>query len=110
MEQSSNLENVLRDHLDGEKRRLDRIETKIDKLSEFVVQLARVEEKIEVLEYSRENLGKRVKSIEETQVNAVMTLDAQTRVLQTITRLGWVLVTTAITGVVGITLYGGVIG
>jgi|TARA_B110000483_G_scaffold96365_1_gene118422 septation ring formation regulator EzrA len=110
MEQSSNLENVLRDHLDGEKRRLDRIETKIDKLSEFVVQLARVEEKIEVLEYSRENLGKRVKSIEETQINAVMTLDAQTRVLQTITRLGWVLVTTAITGVVGITLYGGVIG
>ena len=96
MEQSSNLENVLRDHLDGEKRRL--------------VQLARVEEKIEVLEYSRENLGKRVKSIEETQINAVMTLDAQTRVLQTITRLGWVLVTTAITGVVGITLYGGVIG
>mgnify|MGYP003631780545 FL=1 len=110
MEQSSNLENVLRAHLDGEKRRLDRIETKIDKLSEFVVQLARVEEKIEVLEYSRENLGKRVKSIEETQLNAVMTLDAQTRVLQTITRLGWVLVTTAITGVVGITLYGGVIG
>ena len=110
MEQRSNLENVLRDHLDGEKRRLDRIETKIDKLSEFVVQLARVEEKIEVLEYSRENLGKRVKSIEETQLNAVMTLDAQTRVLQTITRLGWVLVTTAITGVVGITLYGGVIG
>lgn len=110
MEQSSNLENVLRAHLDGEKRRLDRIETKIDKLSEFVVQLARVEEKIEVLEYSRENLGKRVKSIEETQINAVMTLDAQTRVLQTITRLGWVLVTTAITGVVGITLYGGVIG
>ena len=110
MEQSSNLENVLRDHLDGEKRRLDRIETKIDKLSEFVVQLARVEEKIEVLEYSREILGKRVKSIEETQINAVMTLDAQTRVLQTITRLGWVLVTTAITGVVGITLYGGVIG
>tara|TARA_B110000305_G_C19452159_1_gene648589 strand:- start:225 stop:557 length:333 start_codon:yes stop_codon:yes gene_type:complete len=110
MEQRSNLENVLRDHLDGEKRRLDRIETKIDKLSEFVVQLARVEEKIEVLEYSRENLGKRVKSIEETQINAVMTLDAQTRVLQTITRLGWVLVTTAITGVVGITLYGGVIG
>ena len=110
MEQSSNLENVLRAHLDGEERRLDRIETKIDKLSEFVVQLARVEEKIEVLEYSRENLGKRVKSIEETQINAVMTLDAQTRVLQTITRLGWVLVTTAITGVVGITLYGGVIG
>lgn len=110
MEPINKLESVFREHLLGEQRRLDRIETKIDKLSEFVVQLARVEEKIEVLEVSRENLDTRVKSIEVTQTSAVITLDAQTRILQTITRLAWVLVTTAITGVVGISLYGGVIG
>ena len=40
------LEKVLRNHLENDTKRLDRIEAKIDKLSETVVSLARVEEKV----------------------------------------------------------------
>ena len=103
----SNLENAFKEHLKTDQRRLDRIEEKIDKLSEFVVQLARVEEKIEILEYSREKMGERLGAIENIQIAIQINLDAQTRILQGITRLGWVLVTAAVTAAAGIVLFGG---
>ena len=103
----SNLENAFKEHLKTDQRRLDRIEEKIDKLSEFVVQLARVEEKIEILEYSREKMGERLGAIENIQIAIQINLDAQTRILQSITRLGWVLVTAAVTAAAGIVLFGG---
>lgn len=103
----SNLENAFKEHLKADQRRLDRIEEKIDKLSEFVVQLARVEEKIEILEYSREKMGERLGTIENIQIAIQINLDAQTRILQGITRLGWVLVTAAVTAAAGIVLFGG---
>ena len=50
MSPSNDLEKVLRNHLENDTKRLDRIEAKIDKLSETVVSLARVEEKVIALD------------------------------------------------------------
>ena len=101
MERNSNLENVFREHLQGEQRRLDRIEEKIDKLSEFVVQLARVEEKIEILEYSREKMGERIGNLENNQQVMKFSLESHEQIMKSITRLFWVVLTASATGVAG---------
>ena len=54
--ETSNLESLLKQHLAADQSRLDRIETKIDKLSDTVVALARAEEKLFNLEASRMNI------------------------------------------------------
>jgi chromosome segregation ATPase len=97
----SSLENVFREHLQADQRRLDRIEEKIDKLSEFVVQLARVEEKIESLEASRDKMGERVGNLETNQLVLKNTLENHERIMSSLTRLFWAVITTAASGLVG---------
>lgn len=79
--------------------RLDRIEQKIDKLSDAIVQLARVEEKIADLEVRREeqhqrlnNLSKKIDSID----THVTTLVEKVNVMQ---RVGWIVLGVFVTGV-----------
>ena len=43
---TTDLEKIVKSHLETDSKRLDRIESKIDRLSETVVSLARVEEKV----------------------------------------------------------------
>ena len=97
----SSLENVFREHLQADQRRLDRIEEKIDKLSEFVVQLARVEEKIENLESSRDKIGERVGNLETNQLVIQNNLANHEKILSSLTRLFWAVVTTAASGIAG---------
>ncbi len=79
--------------------RLSRIEEKIDKLSDAIVQLARVEEKIADLEIRREeqherlnNLSKKIDSID----THVTTLVEKVNVMQ---RVGWIVLGVFVTGV-----------
>lgn len=97
----SSLENVFREHLQADQRRLDRIEEKIDKLSEFVVQLARVEEKIENLEHSRDKMGERLGSLENTQIMLKNSMENHEKIMSSLTRLFWAVITTAASGLVG---------
>lgn len=97
----SSLENVFREHLQADQRRLDRIEEKIDKLSEFVVQLARVEEKIENLEHSRDKMGERLGSLENTQIMLKNSMENHEKIMSSLTRLFWAVITTAASGIVG---------
>lgn len=79
--------------------RLSRIEQKIDKLSDAIVQLARVEEKIADLEVRREeqhqrlnNLSKKIDSID----THVTTLVEKVNIMQ---RVGWIVVGVFVAGV-----------
>ena len=51
------IEEALREHLTQENHRLDRIEGKLDKLTDTVVALARAEEKLINLEKSRQDFA-----------------------------------------------------
>ena len=51
------LESALREHLSHENHRLDRIEEKLDRLTDTVVALARAEEKLINLEKSRQEIN-----------------------------------------------------
>lgn len=79
--------------------RLSRIEQKIDRLSDAIVQLARVEEKIADLEIRREeqherlnNLSKKIDSID----THVTTLVEKVNIMQ---RVGWIVLGVFVTGV-----------
>ena len=79
--------------------RLSRIEQKIDRLSDAIVQLARVEEKIADLEIRREeqherlnNLSKKIDSID----THVTTLVEKVNIMQ---RVGWIVLGVCVTGV-----------
>ena len=97
----SSLENIFKEHLHADQRRLDRIEEKIDKLSEFVVQIARVEEKIESLEHSRDKMGERLGNIESTQIILKNSMENHERIMSSLTRLFWAVITTAASGIAG---------
>jgi len=97
----SSLENVFKEHLQADQRRLDRIEEKIDKLSEFVVQIARVEEKIESLEQSRDKMGERLGSLESNQIMLKNSMENHERIISSLTRLFWAVLTTAASGIAG---------
>src|SRR5210317_1724459 len=97
----SNLEELFKKHLQTDQHRLNRIEEKIDKLAEFVVQIARVEEKLEGLEASRDKMGERLGSLETKQIMNQNTLGNHDKTLASLTRLFWAVVTTAASGIAG---------
>lgn len=88
----------LEDSMPTEVDRLGRIEEKIDKLSDAIVSLARVEEKIADLEIRRgeqherlNNLSKKIDSID----THVTSLVEKVSVMQ---KIGWIVVTVFIMG------------
>lgn len=97
----NNLEELFKKHLQTDQHRLNRIEEKIDKLAEFVVQLARVEEKLESLEISRDKMGQRLGAMEHQQLVMQNTLGNHEKIMSSLTRLLWTVLTTAASGVVG---------
>ena len=76
--------------------RLDRIETKLDSLSEAVVSLARAEEKIAVLMVNvhtqNENLIQLNRRVETLELNT----DRNTSTINNINRLFWILIAAAV--------------
>jgi cell division protein FtsL len=57
---SRSIEDLLEQHLHSDNKRLDRIEEKIDKLSDTVVALARVEEKIISMDKAQVDIAERI--------------------------------------------------
>ena len=84
--------------------RLDRIETKIDKLAETVISLARAEEKLIALESDREEIHRRVGNVEEAVLKVDRKIDDQGVTVQVINRLFWIIVSVAAAAAVGVFL------
>lgn len=85
--------------------RFDRIEKKIDKLSDAMVSLARTEEKIMAMEADRANLLERVNRHSEKLDQLNDEVKENSRVTSNITKITWVVVTALLTGLVKITFF-----
>ena len=70
--------------------RLDRIEEKIDKMSEAIIQMARLEAKIDNYEIYREESWKRMNKFSEKLDSIEKTVDDNHRTVSTINKLFWV--------------------
>ena len=85
----------------GEKNRLDRIEEKIDKMSEAVIALARAEEKIHNLDETTRIILKRLVTQEERLREVEMQQSDAEGTLKTIRSFVWTFVSAIITGLGG---------
>ena len=99
---TSNLEALLSDHLKADKTRLDRIENKIDKLSETVIAIARVEEKLLNLESARNDILDTLDEHEERRDKDAERLNAGATTLNSINKVFWILVAAVIATAVGL--------
>ncbi len=88
----------LEEHILKEDKRLDRIESKIDKLSETVISLARAEEKLIMLEEDRKIMNERLNKHSERIDEVESKVDEQTVTVRVINRIFWI----AITAVIGV--------
>ena len=93
---TDNLEHLLRKHLEQDQDRLNRIEDKIDKLSDTVIALARAEEKLINLEASRTEILDILDNHEERLDKHEARLQDGDVTINTITRVFWIAVTSAI--------------
>lgn len=91
----------LEQHIVGETHRLDRIEAKIDKLSETVISLARAEEKLISLENDKKFLMERMVKNEEKIDVVEKKIDETSVTVRVINRLFWIVIVAVITGAVG---------
>lgn len=98
----NSLEALLKEHLAQDQSRLDRIEIKIDKLSETVVAIARAEEKLLNLEASKKELWQTVEEHEKRIDEHELRLNSGSVTLNTITRLFWILIAASAAGLVSI--------
>lgn len=90
------LEKILKTHLENDTKRLDRIEAKIDKLSETVVALARVEEKVNSLEKESERTNDRLQKIDERLEAVEAKAGTNDVTVKVVNKLFWLLLTTAV--------------
>ena len=95
------MDKELEQHIVGETHRLDRIEAKIDKLSETVISLARAEEKLISLENDKKFLMERMVRNEEKIDVVEKKIDETSVTIRVINRLFWIVIVAVITGAVG---------
>jgi len=79
-------------------KRFDRIEAKIDKLSDAMVSLARTEEKIMAMEADRTNTVERLNRHSEKIDELNDLVKENSRVTANITRITWIVVGTLVAG------------
>jgi exonuclease VII large subunit len=91
----------LEQHVRREDTRLDRIEAKIDKLSETVISLARAEEKLISLENDKKFLMERMLKNEEKIDQIEKKVDETNVTVRVINRLFWIVVVAVVTGAAG---------
>lgn len=99
------MDKELEQHIAGETHRLDRIEAKIDKLSETVISLARAEEKLVALENDKKFLMDRMIKNEERVESIEKKVDETSVTVRVINRLFWITVAVVISGIAGTTLF-----
>ena len=95
------MDRELEQHIVGDTHRLDRIESKIDKLSETVISLARAEEKLISLENDKKFLMDRMIKNEEKIDVVEKKVDETSITVRVINRLFWIVIVAVITGAVG---------
>ena len=95
------MDKELEQHIVGETHRLDRIEAKIDKLSETVISLARAEEKLISLENDKKFLMERMVKNEEKIDVVEKKVDETSITVRVINRLFWIVIVAVVTGAVG---------
>lgn len=98
---TSNLEALLAEHLKADQKRLDRIENKIDKLSETVIAIARAEEKLISLESARNDILDTLDEHEERLDRHGERLNSGAVTLDNIQRLFWICVSAAVAALAG---------
>lgn len=84
--------------------RLDRIEAKIDKLAETVVQMARVEEKLVSMEADKKVFMEKLLRVEERIEATDKKVDETAVTVRVINRLFWIVITAVVGTVVGLIL------
>ncbi len=102
--ETSNLETLLKQHLAADQSRLDRIETKIDKLSDTVVALARAEEKLVNLEASRMGILDTLDAHEERLDHVDRRLADGAVTLNTINKLFWIIIATGLAAIFAVVI------
>jgi vacuolar-type H+-ATPase subunit E/Vma4 len=85
--------------------RLDRIEQKIDRLSDAIVSIARAEEKLVMLENDKKFLMQRMIELDERVTDVEKKTDDNTSSLSIIQRIAWIAVSTAVATLVGAYLH-----
>ena len=84
--------------------RLDRIENKIDKLSEAIVLLARAEEKIHILSAFSKQQSEQISSLGDKLDRLERVVETNANTVQTINKLFWAIVMAIVTSGIGIYL------
>ena len=95
------MDKELEKHIVSDAGRLDRIEQKIDRLSETVISLARAEEKLIALEGDKNFIMERMLKNEERVDSVERKVDETNVTIRVINRLFWIVVVAAVTGAVG---------
>lgn len=103
MDPNRDLENLLKAHLTATEQRFDRLDSKIDSLSEVVVSLARAETKLIGLEESRLDQGKRLGKLEENFHELKEETGDNTAFRVNLTRAFWIILSAVAT--VGLGVY-----
>ena len=85
-------------------QRLDRIEAKIDKLAETVVQMARVEEKLVSIEADKKLLIDKMMKLEERIEFTEKKINESAVTIRVINRLFWIVITALVGTVAGLIL------
>lgn len=86
------------EEISGLSKRFDRIETKIDKLSDAMVNLARTEEKIVSMEIDRSNMLERLNRHSEKLDNLNDMVKENSSVTTNIVKITWIIVGTIVAG------------
>ena len=82
-------------------QRLDRIEAKIDKLSEAIVMIARAEEKLIQLENDKKFLMERMLNVEERVTATEKKTEEHSSAISIIQRITWIVVSTVVAAAAG---------
>jgi chromosome segregation ATPase len=86
--------------------RLDRIEEKIDKMSDAIVSIARAEEKISGLEQLTVDLHRKITDLEERLRKVEDIANMASSELKVINKVFWIAITTLITGGIAMLVFG----
>jgi tetrahydromethanopterin S-methyltransferase subunit G len=100
MATTPDLERVLRNHLDNDTKRLDRIEAKIDRLSETVVSLARVEEKVTALDIEASRTNQRLEKIDSRLEVVEGSVGNNDITIKVINKLSWLTISAIAAGAI----------
>jgi hypothetical protein len=84
-------------HQTSDYRRLDRIEEKIDRVAELLISFARTEEKVIGLEEDKRDVMKSIDDIENRIVALEKCVGLNTRTVDSVHKLVWVIMTAVIT-------------